>query len=131
MILQVPTFFTPLITRPTRITYQSQTLIDNSFVSKPYSKIAGIFTFGISEHFPIFAIFKNHFKQDNVKETVEYRVIHDDTLALFSDNQSEDDLPDLRTGLDFDACVAEFDSLILREYNNVCPIRRKTINKKS
>ena len=33
-------------------------------------------------------------------------------------------------GLDLDAFVVELDSLILREYNNACPVRRKTITKK-
>ena len=38
---------TPLITKPARYTDRSQTLIDNIFVSKPYSNLAGIFTFDI------------------------------------------------------------------------------------
>ena len=59
---------TQLITKPTKITVRCQTLIDNIFGSKPYSNIAGIFTFDISDHYPIFAIFKNFFEQGNVKK---------------------------------------------------------------
>ena len=106
---------TLLIAETTRITERSQTLIDNIFVSKPYSKIAGIFTFDKSDHYPIFAIFKIFFEHDNMKETVEYRVINDDTLASFSENLSEHDLSDLVTGLDLDASIVEVDSLSLRE----------------
>ena len=48
----------PLITKPTRITNRSPALIDNVFYSKPYSTITGIFTFYVSDHSPILAVFK-------------------------------------------------------------------------
>ena len=53
-----------------------------------------------------------------MKETVEDRVFNDDTLALFSDNLFNYVLSDLLTGLNLDASVAEWNSLILREYIN-------------
>ena len=52
---------TPLITKRNRVTNQPQTLIDTIFVSKPPSKVAGVFTFDVSDNFPIFAVFKNFF----------------------------------------------------------------------
>ena len=64
-----------------------------------------------------------------MKEIVKYRVINDDILTLFSENISKHDLSDLLIRLDLDASVVEFDSLILREYNNACPVRRITITK--
>ena len=46
-----------------------------------------------------------------MKETVEYRVINDDTLALFCDKLSDHNLSDLLTRLVLKASVAESDSL--------------------
>ena len=84
-----------MFTKPTRITDRPQTLIDNIFISEPLSKIAGFFTFDISDHYQIFGIFMSFFEQDNMKETVEYKGFNDDTLALFSENISKHDQSDL------------------------------------
>ena len=50
--------FLPLITKPTRVTSHSATLIDNIFSNVPFdqSKISGIFYTDISDHFPVFNI---------------------------------------------------------------------------
>ena len=53
---------TPLNTKPALITDRSQTLNDNIFLSNPYSKTSGIFTFDISDHYRLFATFKNFFE---------------------------------------------------------------------
>ena len=121
---------TSLINKPTRLIDRSQTLIDIFFVSKPYSTVAGIFTFDVSEHYPIAAVFKNFFEQDNVKEAIEYRVISDDILVLCSNNSSKLDFSELLTGLDLNSSVAELDLLTLREYDKACPMKYKTITKK-
>jgi len=55
-------FFTPLITKPTRITAHSATLIDNIYsnVAKPANNcVSGILRVSISDHFAIFCISKN------------------------------------------------------------------------
>ena len=123
-------FLTPLITKPTKITNRNQTLIDNFFVSRPYSTVAGVLTHDVSDHFKIFAVFNDFFEQDNVKETIEFRVINDDTLPLFSDKLFKLDFFELLTGLDLNTSVAELYSLILREYNKACTKKYKTITKK-
>ncbi len=48
----------PTVTRPTRVTHSSATLIDNLYVmSKQLDQIAsGIITLDISDHFPIFVL---------------------------------------------------------------------------
>ena len=54
--------FFPLITKPTRITEKSATLIDHIFTNNfdiKYQHIQGILQTGISDHFPIFHIAKN------------------------------------------------------------------------
>ena len=47
----------PIISRPTRVTSSSATLIDNIFTNVPLQSLrCGVFFTDISDHFPIFAI---------------------------------------------------------------------------
>ena len=55
-------FFTPLITQPTRVTHHSQSLIDNVYCNVPEVGThceAGILKLSISDHYAIFCISKN------------------------------------------------------------------------
>ena len=49
----------PLITRPTRITETSATLLDNFIVNNPSNITSGILTVDVSDHLPIFLINAN------------------------------------------------------------------------
>ena len=48
--------FTPLITKPTRVTSNTATLIDNIFTNSSRNSFNGILLSDISDHFPIFCI---------------------------------------------------------------------------
>ena len=50
----------PVITKPTRITDQTATLIDNIFISNPVNFTSGIIISDISDHFPIFIHLKTY-----------------------------------------------------------------------
>ena len=73
----------PVITKPTRITDHSQTLIDNFFLINPSNIFASSLCADISDHFPIVLICRGVFNvkphRDNIK--VKYRLINDSTLA--------------------------------------------------
>ena len=59
--------FIPLITRPTRVTRHSATLIDHIFtnnLSDQYSSLQGVLVTEISDHYPIF-----HVSQSNAKSS--------------------------------------------------------------
>ena len=73
----------PLITKPTRISNQPQTLIDNIFVSDPHSTVAGIFTFDLCGISSSFRYFQEFFEQFNIKKTIWYRFSYGVTLAFF------------------------------------------------
>ena len=49
-------YFTPLITKPTRVTSNTATLIDNIFTNSGRNSFNGILLSDISDHFPIFCI---------------------------------------------------------------------------
>uniref|UniRef100_A0A3B5QVU5 Reverse transcriptase domain-containing protein n=1 Tax=Xiphophorus maculatus TaxID=8083 RepID=A0A3B5QVU5_XIPMA len=55
--------FFPLISKPTRITTHSATIIDNIFTNITDGEVlSGLFKIDISDHLPVFAIYKNHQK---------------------------------------------------------------------
>ncbi|EDO42599.1 predicted protein [Nematostella vectensis] len=54
----------PIITKPTRITSHTATLIDHIYTNCPISHVTpGILTVDISDHLPIFCTFKSHLKK--------------------------------------------------------------------
>ncbi len=65
----------PTITKPTRITYNSATLIDNIYISidQTQQAEAGIIFTDISDHFPIFTFFGKSKSIKKVKKTITYR----------------------------------------------------------
>ena len=66
----------PIISKPTRITDNSATLIDNLLISEPCNFESGILISDISDHFPIFFTGKNFFctnSSKNVNKSVHYR----------------------------------------------------------
>jgi hypothetical protein len=60
--------FLPLINRPTRISTNSSTIIDNIFTNSPYTNnsLSGIFASDVSDHLPIF-----HFSKQTLKNNHE------------------------------------------------------------
>ena len=77
--------FLPLITKPTRITPTSATLIDNIYsndILGEYTQMQGIIYTNISDHLPIFLLNKlnNNTKDDTIIET---RLDNDQTIATF------------------------------------------------
>ena len=75
----------PLINVPTKISNESQTLLDNTLTSKPYNPTSDVLTFDFSDHFPVFSILKAVFNYVNRKETKQYGVLNDKTLKLLHD----------------------------------------------
>ncbi len=64
----------PCITRPTRVTNSSATLIDNIYVTAGFSKEAfsGILLSDISDHFPVFVVVGNR-HQNTSKESLIFK----------------------------------------------------------
>jgi exonuclease III len=69
----------PTITKPTRITYNSATLIDNIYIPIDQTHLAesGIFFTDISDHFPIFTYFGKNKSVKTLKKTITYRPMND------------------------------------------------------
>ena len=74
--------FLPTIYKPTRITENSFSLIDNILVSNPTNFRAGIFTIDISDHLPIFFIFHDlcACKENLDSKSISYRLVNERTI---------------------------------------------------
>ena len=93
----------PLISRPTRITDSSATLIDNIFLSSPSNLKAGTIVADISDHFPIFVLIRSMFSVPQISDSHRsiFRMINDDNLQKFGDRLA---------GLDCDAELGDCDA---------------------
>ena len=118
----------PHILRPTRCTETSQTLIDNIFSNVLLEMDAGILEIDLSDHFPIFILAKNVFVGDNFREKIEYRVINERSLQNLFVNLCQYQYSDFIIPDDCNESINKLDSIILKEYNNCCPIKVKTVS---
>ena len=69
----------PSITKPTRVTTNSATLIDNIYASasRENKVVSGVLSHDISDHFPIFAFMHNKHENKNKVNYIEYRQFND------------------------------------------------------
>lgn len=83
----------PVITKPTRITHNTATLIDNLYIStkKCEDTNAGILTLDISDHLPIFASIGKHKIENNKKTTFKYRKLNQNAIQAMCDDLSDID----------------------------------------
>ena len=72
----------PVITRPTRITHQTASLIDNIYIKLPNeTKLkSGILTSKLSDHLPIFAFYGASNKQKATSTKLQYRDLNNDKM---------------------------------------------------
>ena len=121
----------PTISRPTRITSSSSTLIDNIFVNKLNNFKSGIFTIDISDHLPIFIKYDNYFDTDKIPpKQIRYRVMNETTLNNFYQKFSMIDTTQLMIETDINEALIKLDNKIMECYNECCPIKTKIISSK-
>jgi hypothetical protein len=80
--------FYPSITKPTRITSKSATLIDNIFTNSHTEQKAGILVIDVSDHLPIFPSTNLSTYQENVEIDVEIRDMSKENMRLFKSRLS-------------------------------------------
>ena len=126
--------FIPVISKPTRVTNTSATLIDNIFISTPALYTSGIFATDISGHFPIFVKINDYFQHqaNSVTENkvVKYRLINENTVSALKDRLCGIDWDTVINNNDSNIAFTELERLVYQAYNICCPITAKTICKK-
>jgi len=115
----------PLINLPTRVTHDSETLIDNIWSNQNAHVAAGVLTANVTDHFPIFTILC--FDVGNRCTTKMFRDHSEVALAKFvSDledftaNYTRDNNYDINVSLKY------FLDQLMQIYNTCCPIRSKS-----
>ena len=120
----------PIISKPSRITDTSFTLIDNFFVSKLDSFTSGMFCVDITDHYPIFLIYKNYFAlSEDLPDKLTYRIINDYTLNELYNGLMREDLARVLE-YDVDVSIELLHQIILENLNRFCPIKTKYVSPK-
>ena len=121
----------PLIKKPTRVTEETYSIIDNIFVNNLSFSSVGILPYDSSDHFPIFLIHKSFFNlqsSDTVTE-ISFRLNTQNRLDnLYNDFSSINF--DYLSSMDCETSIVELHSKILEYYNKHCPVKVKKISNK-
>ena len=115
----------PIITRPTRVTNHSATLIDHIITNKIENYISGIILTDIADHFGAFGIFKNGEIQRKPNKIVT-RIFNDKTISKFKSLLTTTDFTSVRNYTDVNTAYEEFLNLFHDTFDRAFP--KKEIN---
>ena len=122
----------PVITRPTRITHSTATLIDNIFLE---SKLTGQMTSkilidDISDHLPCVTIIGNLLPSKAFKRMITSRDIRPKNLESLREDLVSS-IPTLNPNLDVNTQFLDFHTLLQSKIEKHCPINTRTISKRN
>ena len=118
----------PVINRPTRVTTNSATLIDNIFLSSwQNEQISGILYTDISDHFQIFVIdVKKPFSKE--EQFVITRIYAQNNIKKFQDKLREIDYSSILNRSEPQEAFTMFHSIYKSIYDSCFPLRRVKLN---
>jgi len=117
----------PLIDKPTRITDNSTTLIDNIFTNElRFNLISGIMYNDISDHLPIFALCEYNISRYNVKEFQFIRKVNEDTMASLSNELILQTWENVLKTDDVNQAYDSFLHIFMDIFNKHCPVEKVT-----
>ena len=122
----------PIITKPTRITDRTQSLIDQFFVYNPVNYFACSLCTNISDHLPIVLICKRIFNFNSAGGSIQvkYRLISEMNLSNMYYAASTHDFGGIENQASVEGAVSELYNVLFDYYNISCPIRIKTVSYK-
>ena len=126
--VNVSNMMLPLITKPTRISKTSSTLIDNIFSNKinDNSHLKGILTLDISDHFPIFYMMNTQKQKANPNPPMaKGRSINEKGLELFSQELSKEGLNAIMGEADTQTSFTLFQDKLNKVFNKCFPYKIK------
>ena len=134
VICQLYMFF-PLITRPSRITSHSATLIDNIFANNFFElSRSGLLFSDISDHLPVFSI-----HSDNVNKSVNrcrqdpffIRDKNPNNIPTFVEKLEVVDWSSIKTCDEPDIAYKRFHEMYTKIYNDYFPLKKATRKRRS
>ena len=121
----------PTITKPTRITDTTSSLLDNILVTNLNNFNSGSLVVDISDHLPIFIVYKNYFQNEILTpQSFRYRMINESTLTEMYHALSRDALWEILDEDNVDIAMELLHSKILSNFDKCCPIKTKFISPK-
>ena len=119
----------PLITKPTRVTSHSATVIDNIFTNNFESHIvSGLLVNDISDHLPIFVIFEHNTLFATKNPTRSFRVNSEESLTALNEDLWREEWKDVYSAIDVNVAFENFITKFQSILNKNCPV--KTSNSK-
>ena len=124
-------FFRPIITRPTRITRDTATLIDHIWVNMTNPILSGVFYGDITDHLPVFCRINVPAVLEKQLVKVTFRNMNQQNRLDFRNKLQNVDWDNLFEGsADSTEQVIKYDNII-QHYNNQCfPLMTKTVTSK-
>ena len=122
----------PLITRPTRITSHSKTLIDNIFTTNISNIHSGLIINDLSDHLPIFLIFEYKHNKTTIVIYNTKRVVNDHNLHVMRNKLKETNWNEILASEDVNYMYDTFTTKLKNIYNSTCPVtvtKQKLIGK--
>ena len=117
--------FFPLITRPTRITSNTATLIDNIFTNNLNNlSVSGLMFCDISDHLPIFTLLLDQNKNLNKTSWLSFRDKSGNNVAKFKDRLANVHWDELSECKDTDCAYRCFLDKYTTIYNDCFPLKK-------
>ena len=123
--------FYPLITRPTRVNNQNNSLIDYIWTNILSDYLSGVIDIDITDHFPIFAVFKSFKSKANEKMTIKFRDLSSINIESFKNiinNTNWNNV--LGDNFNPNILVDNFMKYLKKVYHNCFPLKTKVIGYK-
>ena len=122
--------FLPLITKPTRVTNHTATLIDNIFCNVNPLPESGIVLSDLSDHYPIFSLFSRNpiTTENNLQES--FRRITPNNLANLKSDLSTVDWTEVYNAENTNLSFNKFMQIITRYLDKNIPLVKKKFNYK-
>ena len=118
----------PLISKPSRITGQSATLIDNIFTNEvQHVNISGQIINDITDHLPIFTIYRYKVKRQEVESSVQKRRTDSNSVKLLNSELINQNWDNIYSQTSVNDCYEHFLQKVDLVVNKVCPMETKTI----
>ena len=121
----------PLINKPTRIYFDTATLIDNIFTNICTENINGILINDISDHLPIFTLVQNdsHLKRRNGE--VKYkRIVNEENLAKLNSDLSNYNWGYVLQSDNANDAYNAFTNTVREYFDKNCPLKRNKLKHK-
>ena len=120
------------ITKPTRISEECYSLLDDIFSSSYLCSFSGIMPCDLSDHYLIFTISRKFFECDNgLPISINYRSHDETSLNSFHNAISSHDFTNIIDCSDVNQGIVDFNNLVMNYYNLHCPIVTRYLSYKT